>query len=40
LQVAAAHVKQKMRDMQIESRNYAHEHGIDKPEFSDWRWPY
>jgi xylulose-5-phosphate/fructose-6-phosphate phosphoketolase len=40
LQVAGAHVKEKMRDMQIESRNYAHEHGIDKPEFRDWRWPY
>ncbi|MGD8940074.1 MAG: phosphoketolase family protein [Gammaproteobacteria bacterium] len=40
LQVAGAHVKEKMRDMQIDSRNYAHEHGIDKPEFRDWRWPY
>ena len=26
--------------MQIECRNYAHEHGIDKPEASDWTWPY
>ncbi|MGD8885122.1 MAG: phosphoketolase family protein [Gammaproteobacteria bacterium] len=40
LQVAGAHVKEKMRDMQIDSRNYAHEYGIDKPEFRDWRWPY
>jgi xylulose-5-phosphate/fructose-6-phosphate phosphoketolase len=40
LQVAGAHVKDKLRDMQIESRNYAHENGIDKPEYRDWRWPY
>jgi hypothetical protein len=26
--------------MQIECRNYAYEHGIDKPEIDDWVWPY
>ncbi len=40
LQVAGAHVKEKLRDMQIDCRNYAHEHGIDQPEARDWRWPY
>jgi xylulose-5-phosphate/fructose-6-phosphate phosphoketolase len=40
LQVAGAHVKEKMRDMQIECRNYAHEHGIDLPEMRDWTWPH
>lgn len=40
LQVGAAHVKEKLRDLQIECRHYAHEHGIDKPEYRDWRWPY
>jgi len=40
LLVAGAHVKEKLRDMQIECRNYAHEHGVDKPEARDWRWPY
>jgi len=40
LLVAGAHVKEKLRDMQIECRNYAHEHGVDKPEERDWRWPY
>lgn len=40
LQVAGAHVKQKMRDMQIECRHYAYEHGIDKPEIREWQWPY
>ncbi|MGD2055249.1 MAG: phosphoketolase family protein [Gammaproteobacteria bacterium] len=40
LQVAGAHVKEKMRDMQIECRNYAHEHGIDMPAIREWTWPY
>jgi xylulose-5-phosphate/fructose-6-phosphate phosphoketolase len=40
LQVAGAHVKEKLRDMQIDCRNYAFEHGIDKPEYDDWVWPY
>ena len=39
LQVAGAHVKEKLRDMQIECSQYAYEHGIDKPEFANWRWP-
>ncbi len=40
LQVAGAHVKEKLRDMQIDCRHYAHKHGVDKPEARDWRWPY
>jgi xylulose-5-phosphate/fructose-6-phosphate phosphoketolase len=40
LHVAGAHVKEKLRDMQIRCRNYAHEHGIDMPEVDDWTWPY
>ncbi|MBS3963605.1 MAG: phosphoketolase family protein [Methylomonas sp.] len=39
LKVAGAHVKEKMRDMQIECRNYAHEYGIDVPEIDGWTWP-
>jgi xylulose-5-phosphate/fructose-6-phosphate phosphoketolase len=39
LLVAGAHVKEKLRDMQIECSNYAYEHGVDKPEFVDWTWP-
>jgi xylulose-5-phosphate/fructose-6-phosphate phosphoketolase len=38
--VAGAHVKEKLRDMQIECRNYAHEHGVDLPEADAWMWPY
>jgi xylulose-5-phosphate/fructose-6-phosphate phosphoketolase len=39
LQVAGAHVKEWLRNQQIECRNYAHEHGIDRPSDRDWRWP-
>jgi xylulose-5-phosphate/fructose-6-phosphate phosphoketolase len=40
LQKAGAHAKEKYRDLQIDCRNYAYEHGIDKPEIAGWRWPY
>jgi xylulose-5-phosphate/fructose-6-phosphate phosphoketolase len=39
LQVAGAHAKEKLRDVQIDCRNYAHEHGMDKPDVADWSWP-
>ncbi len=39
LQVAGAHVKEAMRDMQLECSQYAYKHGIDKPEVADWSWP-
>lgn len=40
LQVAGAHVKEKMLNMQIECRNYAYEYGVDLPEADGWTWPY
>ncbi len=40
LHVAGAHAKEKFRNLQIECRNYAYEHGVDKPEAADWKWPY
>ncbi|MBL8540091.1 MAG: phosphoketolase, partial [Betaproteobacteria bacterium] len=40
LRVAGAHAKEKFRNMQIECRNYAHEHGIDRADMADWTWPY
>ena len=40
LQVAGAHAKEELRNMQIECQNYAYEHGIDKPEVDQWTWPY
>lgn len=39
LSVVGAHSKQRFRDMQIEARNYAHEHGVDMPLHDDWTWP-
>jgi xylulose-5-phosphate/fructose-6-phosphate phosphoketolase len=40
LRVAGAHVKEKLRDMQIECRNYAYENGVDLPSADAWVWPY
>lgn len=39
LQTGGVHVKEKLRDMQIDCRQYAHRHGVDKPEIREWRWP-
>ncbi len=39
LQAAAAHTKEWLKDQIIDSLNYADEHGIDRPEISDWKWP-
>jgi len=38
LQVAGAHVKQKLRDQQIDCLTYAHEYGVDLPEQHNWHW--
>jgi xylulose-5-phosphate/fructose-6-phosphate phosphoketolase len=40
LRVAGAHVKEKLRDMQIACRQYAYTHGVDLPEADAWVWPY
>jgi xylulose-5-phosphate/fructose-6-phosphate phosphoketolase len=40
LQISGAHVKEKLREMQIECRQYAYEHGVDKPDIQDWGWPF
>jgi xylulose-5-phosphate/fructose-6-phosphate phosphoketolase len=40
LQTTGAHAKEKFRNMQIDCVQYAHEHGIDKPEVVAWRWPF
>jgi xylulose-5-phosphate/fructose-6-phosphate phosphoketolase len=39
LQIAGAHTKEKLRNMQIDCQNYAYEHGVDKPEIDQWTWP-
>jgi xylulose-5-phosphate/fructose-6-phosphate phosphoketolase len=40
LKVAGAHAKERFRNEQIACCNYAYEHGIDKPEMVNWKWPY
>jgi xylulose-5-phosphate/fructose-6-phosphate phosphoketolase len=39
LLVAGAHVKEELRDQQLECRSYAYEHGVDLPSADAWRWP-
>jgi len=39
LLVAGAHVKEELRDMQIECQHYAYKNGVDMPEISNWLWP-
>ena len=38
LQVAGAHAKEMLRNMQIDCTNYAYEYGVDKPEIDQWTW--
>ena len=40
LQRIGAHAKERFRNMQIDCRNYAWEHGIDSPEINGWTWPH
>jgi xylulose-5-phosphate/fructose-6-phosphate phosphoketolase len=40
LQVAGAHAKEQLRNRQIDCQQYAYEHGIDKPEIEQWKWPH
>ncbi|MFM6191992.1 phosphoketolase [Planktothrix sp.] len=37
---AAAYVRERMRNAIIENVNYAYEHGIDKDEIVNWKWPF
>jgi len=40
LQTTGSHAKEKFRNMQIACRQYAHEHGTDRPDVVEWRWPF
>ena len=35
----AAHLKDELQNTIIDNLHYAHEHGSDRPEISDWTWP-
>ncbi len=39
LQESSAHLKERLKGQIIESINYAHSEGVDKPEIRNWRWP-
>ncbi len=39
LQVTGAHVKEKVRNQQIECCQYAYKHGVDLPQVDEWVWP-
>jgi len=36
----AAHLKEQMKNEIIQNLAYAHEHGTDRDEFTNWVWPY
>jgi len=40
LRVAGAHIKERLRNMQIDCQSYAYEYGVDKPDVDQWTWPY
>ncbi|MGD0075357.1 MAG: phosphoketolase family protein [Candidatus Binataceae bacterium] len=40
LQAIGAHVKDRLKDMLCQSMDRASAFGIDKPEITDWKWPY
>jgi xylulose-5-phosphate/fructose-6-phosphate phosphoketolase len=37
---AAAHIKERIKNEILENLRYAFEVGIDKPEITNWKWPY
>ena len=39
LQASGAHVKEWLKDQICEHIRFAHQHGIDKPEIRNWKWP-
>ena len=39
LRATASHTKEWLKDQMIESINYAHANGIDRPEITGWKWP-
>ena len=40
LSARGAHLKEEMREAIIDHLNYAHTHGIDRDEITNWLWPF
>jgi xylulose-5-phosphate/fructose-6-phosphate phosphoketolase len=38
--VTGSSVREALRNEQIACENYAHEFGLDRPEITDWKWPF
>ncbi|RKH10227.1 phosphoketolase family protein [Corallococcus praedator] len=39
MQAKAGHLKEEMKNAILDNLAYAHEHGKDRPEITDWTWP-
>ncbi len=39
VRVSAAHVKEWLKDQIHDHSQYAREHGVDRPEITNWKWP-
>jgi xylulose-5-phosphate/fructose-6-phosphate phosphoketolase len=37
--MTGAHAKEWLKDLIIDSVNYANEHGIDRQQIREWKWP-
>jgi xylulose-5-phosphate/fructose-6-phosphate phosphoketolase len=40
LQAIGAHLREHLKNMQIDCLNHARTYGIDKPEAANWKWPF
>jgi xylulose-5-phosphate/fructose-6-phosphate phosphoketolase len=40
LRATAGHLKEEMKDAIVDNMAYAHEHGTDRREITDWVWPF
>jgi xylulose-5-phosphate/fructose-6-phosphate phosphoketolase len=40
LRTKAAHLKEEMKNAILDNLSYAHEQGTDRPEITNWTWPY
>jgi xylulose-5-phosphate/fructose-6-phosphate phosphoketolase len=40
LRTKGAHLKEEMKNAIIDNLRYAHDQGTDRPEITNWMWPY
>jgi xylulose-5-phosphate/fructose-6-phosphate phosphoketolase len=40
LRTKGAHLKEEMKNAIIDNMAYAHANGADRPEITNWTWPY